>query len=342
MKKIVGIIAAVAMAASVFAVDFSAGTKIGGSLFNYDENGKIHMFKEANGSSKDANPNFSFSIGDDKAGAAIKITSNGGQAASGGYATVGAAAQSIWFKPFDMLKVTVGTTGTNLNQEHVSWWRGSQSGTAGEAGYALAFTPIDGLEIDAFILMGEGNWWFDDGSVNELAVKFQYSADFGTIAALFDANSKFKDLKFGAGYANNFNGVNAWANVLGFYAGEKFQRVRLELDANGSADAFSYEVFVPVDIAIEKGTDYWTNITSTKVAPDPVAVGLVAKVGYNLGGANVSLELRDSNLLAKDFSMVIEPKISGNHGCMAWDLAVTLNCAKTFTVDVPVNFAFNF
>ena len=37
MKKIVGIIAALAMAGAVFAVDFSAGGRLGGSLFNYND-----------------------------------------------------------------------------------------------------------------------------------------------------------------------------------------------------------------------------------------------------------------------------------------------------------------
>jgi len=43
MKKIVGILAAAAVATSVFAADVSASTKINGKLFSYDNAKKINI-----------------------------------------------------------------------------------------------------------------------------------------------------------------------------------------------------------------------------------------------------------------------------------------------------------
>ena len=66
MKKIVGIIGAVAMATSLFAADVSAGTKINGKLFNYGADEKLQLFSENNDSHDYANPNFVFGIAGDK------------------------------------------------------------------------------------------------------------------------------------------------------------------------------------------------------------------------------------------------------------------------------------
>ena len=122
MKKIVGILAAAAIATSVFAADVSASTKIGGKVFGYanEHPGKVDdedviipstfsLFKEGNDSHDYAQPNMTFSVSEDNVGATVKLTTDG---ANHG---VSITTQTIWFKPVDAFKVTVGNYDVALN-----------------------------------------------------------------------------------------------------------------------------------------------------------------------------------------------------------------------------------
>ncbi len=114
MKKIVGILAAAAVAASAFAADVSASTKIGGRLFNYEGN-TVKFLTEKNDSHDYANPNMTFSISDEKAGATVKLTTDGDKK------NVAMTTQTIWFKPIDALKITVGNFDIAKNQKTINY-----------------------------------------------------------------------------------------------------------------------------------------------------------------------------------------------------------------------------
>ena len=259
MKKIVGILSAAAvLAASVFAADVSAATQISGKVFGFStstkkESGvetktdKIDFFSQGNDSHDYAKPNISFSISDDKAGASIKLTTNGDTL------NVAQTSQSIWFKPIDILKVTVGNYGVNLNQESIDYG-GSYTGL-GSNGFLVSLNT-NGIGIDVGLDEGNNNTsWLsytkdtkdpDPNKDNEkksyptikpFFIKGSYTADFGTIGAyvLFNhadpnswegtfgkynlessnANSSIKNFDFGVGYKNTFNPITVFANVVG-------------------------------------------------------------------------------------------------------------------------------
>ena len=259
MKKIVGILSAAAvLAASVFAADVSAATKIGGQVFGFStstktESGvttktdKIDFFSQGNDSHDYANPNISFSISDDKAGASIKLTTDGNTL------NVAQTSQSIWFKPIDILKVTVGSYDVALNKETIDWTE-SYTGLGGN-GFLVSLNT-NGIGIDVGLAEGNNNAsWLsytkvskdpDPNKDNEkksyptikpFFIKGSYTADFGTIGAyvLFNhadpaswdatygkyniessnANSSIKNFDFGVGYKNTFNPITVFANVVG-------------------------------------------------------------------------------------------------------------------------------
>ena len=194
MKKIIGIIAAVAMATSVFAADVSAGTKIKGDLFNYGTDGTMKLFSENNDSHDYANPNFVFGIAGDKAGATLKITTDGNTSPA-------QTTQTIWFKPVDALKITAGNFDVALNKEQIDW---TESVTAlGGNGYLVSFNASGfGLDIGLHGNNG-GAYWLTKAkdtedaagntvkgalSIKRAFVKASYGADFGNIGAYLCLN----------------------------------------------------------------------------------------------------------------------------------------------------------
>ena len=137
MKKIVGIIGAAAvLVSSIFAADVAAATKINGSLFSYDAAKTFSMFKEGNDSHDYANPNITFSISDDKAGATVKLTTDGDDTA------VKMTTQTIWFQPIDALKITLGNHDVALNKEQIDWTE-SVTGLGGN-GYLISVNVSPG------------------------------------------------------------------------------------------------------------------------------------------------------------------------------------------------------
>ena len=343
MKKIVGILAAAAVAASAFAVDFSAGVRLEGSLFNYAGN-TIKLFQEAHVNEFYQAP-ISFSISDDKAGGQLKISNVKGDAA------VTADAWSIWFKPVDILKVTVGRWSTNLNQEHIGWCN-TDSGIEKD-GYALSLSTA-GFSWDIFLASGNGNYFFEkadgvDAAIAEFYTKVQYGADFGTVNAFLNAANNFKDFRFGAGF--NFGStlpVGLWINAIGTYAGNDFQRIRAEADVSTSFGSIGWELFVAGGYDMKAGTQNYNDtftgvegwhVGGTYYRAEPAAfLGFYTKFSIPADALNFYVEIKDGDVLAKDFSMTVKPGFTTNVGCCAIECAVEATLAKSFALNVPVNF----
>ncbi len=204
MKKIVGILAAAAIATSVFAADVSASTKIDGELFSYDGASKsFSLLKEFNGSHVYANPNMTFSVSDDKAGATVKLTTDTdkggiqqewGMSKERGKTLVGIEAQTIWFRPVDAVKISLGNVDVALNKESIKWTDSVYAVGDGQerAGYALSI-GVDSFSLDIGMQAWNTTWFdkvdgVDDPAIGETFVKAAYSADFGTIGAYVELN----------------------------------------------------------------------------------------------------------------------------------------------------------
>ena len=347
MKKIVGILAAAAvLATSVFAADVSAATKIKGEVLKYDGTEESFMlFTEGNDSHDYAQPNISFSISDDKAGASVKLTTDGKTK------EVKMTTQTIWFKPVDVLKITAGNFDVALNKEKIKWAE-SVTGLGGNG--LLLSLNVSGFGLDVGFTANEAYWLTSteaDPLIKQFFFKAGYSADFGTIAAYMEFNRQkdgrktyafhdalfsgdmntgaIGDIHFGAGYANNFNGIDMFVNVAG-YMGKQFNWVRPEAYIGGNVDAFGYQAFVAPIIFLNN---------KDGVKQDPaVNLELVAKVTYQLEPCKIYAQFYDKQLLNKKFVSTIEVGAEGSCGVANWKVWAQIDTLDKDKVDIAVPF----
>ena len=175
MKKIVMGIAALAMAASVFAVDFAARTVMEGSIaggtidIDGDETkeGTLTFWNLSAKDQKDADA-LVVSVNSDNAGAKFQMwyKYDGTDPMN-----LGVRGANIWFKPIDMLKVTVGDVSLKTFGETLDYWKSPDGGDAAThqtyswsgyssvegAGIALELTPVDGLWIAGGLVAKTGS-----------------------------------------------------------------------------------------------------------------------------------------------------------------------------------------
>lgn len=347
MKKIVGILAVAALfATSVFASDISAATKIEGKIFAQNGTSKqMDMLSQGNGSHDYANPNLTMSIADDQAGATVKLSTDGGDTA------IKMTTQTIWFKPVDALKISVGNYDLALNKEQIKWTE-SITGLGGN-GFVFSINA-DAVSFDIFLNEGNGgNFWMSkpdgaDPALKEFGFKFGFAGDFGNIGAFVDINrtdnrwtyhdalahidqkaDTIKNVMFGAGYRNTFSGIDAFVNVVG-YMGDKFDWIRPEVWVKGSADAFGYALFAAPCI--------WVNSDLNK----DFEMQLVAKLSYALDGATAYAQFDSKNLLADTFAAEVKLGASGNVGAMGWNAWLQLDVADKTNISVPFELTMGF
>ena len=334
MKKIVGIIAAVAMAASVFAVDFTAGIQLKGNLFTYADGGDMSALDLNAGNSKDDKP-FVFSISGDRAGGQVKIYDSDASTAADAKSKMAASAWNIWFKPFDAVRIDLGNTDVGLNCETVTYWRGKTYGSD-DWGYKATYNA-DALEI-ALFLSAKNAAWFSKAagttSVNEMAVKFGYNADFGNIAVIFDAKNKFDTLAFGAGYKGSFGSSTIFTDFV-FEKGAA-NGIKFDVDYKFSADAIGVELY----------TGVWA--TDISNFSDTMAIPLFIKASYALNGGSLyakfmsgKVNKMDVNDPFKGQSHNVEVGYDGNLGAISYEVAANYNITtKGFSVPFWVRLSF--
>ena len=349
MKKIVGILTAAAIATSVFAADISAKVQLEGNLFKYNTDGSMSALDIAKPGAQSWNPIFNVSVNGDNAGAEFCVATGDfmGKIAywQKGYDTY-ASNFKIWMSPIDGLKLTFGHNGFNLNQEHINYSK-SDSGLDELFGYSLGFAK-DGLSFDVMLVNPIDdskvdnapssykmtiNPWMSMGTDNKViirdtAFKFQYGADFGTVNAILVAKDTFKDLKFGAAYANNFSGVNMFLNVLGYMSNSKFNKLRAELYGEGNVDALAWKLFPVIEFSPD--------------AADKVEALIYARVDYALDGFGIYLYVEDEGLtkIMNGKPLVIKPGFKGNIGAASWDVAFKIDVDKKTAFSVPVVFSY--
>ena len=351
MKKIVGIVGAALLASSIFAVDFSAGVRLQGQFFAYnaaDEN--VHVLMEEHVNEFYHLP-ISFSVSGDKAGGQLKLSDKGNDGDTANKSVV-ADAWSVWFKPVDVLKITVGRWSTNLNQEHIGWCN-TDSGIESD-GYALSLNTA-GFGWDLFLASGTGKYFIEapkgkDVTVGELYTKVQYGADFGTINAFFNAINTFKDFRFGVGYnAGSLLPVNLWVNVIGVYAAEDFQRIRAEADVSTNFGSIGWELFLAGGMDFKNGSacnaftgvEGW-HVGGTYGARDKAFLGFYTKFSIPVDAFGFYVELKDSDVLADNFEMLIKPGFNVNVGAAGVGVAVEFTAKEKIDIKVPLEFKISF
>ncbi len=303
-------IAAVTMAASMFAVDLSAQLKFDGSLLDmsFDDASKasaITVNKPSGRKPWDAT-GLDFAVSGEKAGATINLDASGS-----------AVGYSLWTKVSDNVTVKLGDLDYNWNVETIDW--GGKINGAGSNGVAC---DINAGAFSASVLLnpGFGNAWFANKNINDTAVYVKYGADFGTLGLAYIGKPSAKAHNISAGYKGNFGGVGLFTDVA-FAIADKQQDVKADVFVNGNADAFGYAAYAQMDY----------DVTGSKVAN----VQALAKFTYALDGFTPYLYLKDGDLLAKDFAATIKPGVTFSLGGAAADVAVAINVAKTTSISVP-------
>ena len=365
MKKIVGIMAAAAVAVSAFAVDFSAGMQLKANLFEYNgAEESVSAFKLWNENTKDDKP-FIFSVSDERVGATIKIFDACGDtkyinvdvdkpetvkqiSAKGQLPSIMSAhAYNIWFKPFDAVRVDLGSQDIALNKEHVTWWKGNITGGKmnnwdgiGEWGYK-ATVNVDAFTFAVALLAGDDTPWMSkakdaDAAVGETTIYAAYAADFGKIGFIFDAKDTFKNLKIAAGYSNNFDGVEIFADAM--FASKKANKdadpvnsIAIDFDARTTIDAIGLEAYFN-----------WASPLKD-MKKDNMRVACYAKGSYAINGGSAFVKFENDNLIADKFGADITIGYDGNLGPMSYEVAALVSVAnEKVSFGVPCYFRVGF
>jgi len=325
MKKIVGILAAAAVAASAFAADLSAGVRLAGDLFNYDGatgDVKALMLKNEN---QFWHAPLTLTISSDRAGGTFKFTDgdNGSAFTTGKWA--------IWFKPFDVLKVNLGTIDKSMNVETIDY--GGRLINYDAWGASLDVN-VDAFSMTLSLITGKGDYWFSkpnggDVSVGQLNFYAQYGADFGTISAMFDAKDKFDTLSFGVGYKNTFDPVTIFVDAAFYKAATN--GIGADFDIVFAQDALNIQAYVQ-----------WKATDLSNIGTSSMTLLTLAKFAYTLDKGTVYLYFKDANILASNFKCTIKPGFTGSVGIMNYEIAAQFDIASSVKISVPVNFKVNF
>ncbi|MEE3313368.1 MAG: hypothetical protein VZR56_04315 [Treponema sp.] len=252
---------------------------------------------------------------------------------------------NAWFK--DKKTVAVEEIGDDLEDDAKGWYETAKY-TGDAAAYDDYYKDNKSDIIDAYL-----DHYIDthdtDPAIAELGFKAAYSADFGTVSAIFDAKDNFKNLKFGAGYKNTFDPLTVWVNVLGVtdrkHDDKKkvaFDHVRVEAFEEVGIDALKVKAF--------EAFQFNTNLADGAKTNDKIDIAAFLYLGYNLGDATPYLKIKDEDFLQKKFAMIINPGVEFKVGDCSIDAGLeidtSVNDDKVETgkvgVSVPVKFSMSF
>ena len=359
MKKIVGIIAALAMAGAVFAADISAKVELDGNLLKY--NGTTEGLTALNvdkPSDQHWNAVFSTSVSGDNAGASFVVMSGNSETNFGWNKqgkTLAGRNWQIWMKPADALKFTIGKIDSNLNQEQITW---SQTAIKVDSNGFGINIGIDAISVDLMFTPDLGNDWMKDAktlkaadqaaatdgdaeaaarvaaddyetAIGQTTIKLGYGADFGNIGLWFQGNDSFKSNTIAVGYSNNFGDVFAFLNAGATLVKDMDPTIRVEAFAKGNVDAFGWAIWVPVDVDLNLDED---NLT----------LGTILELTYALDGATGYFRLNDGNFLADDFAAEFRIGAKGSVGGAGWNIWAQIDVAEKTNFSVPFEFSYGF
>ena len=334
MKKIVGILSAAAMATSMFAAEVAGNLKLNGKLANFDGDNFTLLHAPDVESNPWGNQTLKLSVNADVAGAAVDFLSKK-STVSDKDAVLGCN-WNIWFKPADMVKLTVGNLGGyELNSETINYTNLVNNGGWGYAGE---------VNVDAFSLAistTSDKWLGKDNEVPNLYLRAGYAADFGKIQAAMKADDTFKKLQFAAGFTGSADSISYFADVLfGMDStGDKTVNTLLaDAFLRYGADALEVKAYLKAGIPMESGVAF-------TIAPK-------AYVGYQLDACKVSCEVNANTITIQDGNknplteINVTPKVEGNFGGMGWEVSAKMGIpcvdGKKFTVEVPFGINMNF
>ncbi|MCQ2582948.1 MAG: hypothetical protein MJ160_03475 [Treponema sp.] len=313
MKKIVGILAAAAMAGSLFAVDMSAALKFNGSIFNSADK-TVMSLEQPKAQKGHGQTGIDLTVSADKAGATL-ILGNG----YGGGNSVNYEGFKMWVQPADFLKINLGELDYCLNKESIDY-AGCLNGAGGQ-GFGIDITPVDGLTLNVVLNPGYGAW-MTDGAAEGTNVYAKYATDAGTFGVAYLGSNNFADNKVSASYSNNFSGVDMFAD---FAYGIEAKAINADLFVKGNADAFGYAVYVDFGYVA-----------------DTASLGAKGKFTYNMGSCTPYVYVKCANFMADPFAMTLKPGVNFNIGAAGVEIAADVSIGSTTSVNIPFGISLNF
>ena len=331
MKKIVMGLAAVAMAATMFATDFTGGLKLTGDLFNYTtdgtDKGKMTVLSAISNKNDGTKAEATLSLSSEKVGASIKIAAD---MTSDDKAKLVLSGNSLWFKPIDALKLSLN--GNELSMKVKDDWE-IKSGE----GYGAEYTAGD--FVGSVTL--KGDWVAKankdaDAVINNIGLKAVYdNADAGKVTAIAvfgpDAVSdkSFKEIDLGLNYAKDFDGTKVDAMGL-IWLNDGYVKSAAYVDVSGTAGDVAWGVKPVIDnTKASKTTQIDTTVKATvadvtgEVTPKftlkdgaDTVVGLNASVAYTIEGIGLKAIYDNTNFDANDGYIAVE--VTGTFDVMSW------------------------
>lgn len=366
--------AVAAMATSMFAADVAATVQMEGSLAGGDKD-STYIWKLNKKDQKDADAAI-ISVSGDKAGAQFQLwyNYNAGKEADivieepkawetaeldGKMVSITGGLQirntNVWFKPIDMLKVTVGDVSSGAwFGNTLDYWKNPVGGkkddfnswgakyssfaTVEGCGVMAELTPIEGLVINGGITAGVGNSFVTiaHNSGNATVAAYGVGAKYTLGNLPLTAGVTFRDsgkdevkllsvgVMYGGAYADGFHtSINARLRMNEGNAG-KLDGITIDNYFRFGAGALAACLRAPV------------TIRTANTDADPSYMVFSAKVSYGLGTFTPYLlfgsDLDNNNAIvltkfADTFQMQIQPGVTCNVGSCALDVAARINIA---------------
>ena len=312
MKKIVGIIAALAMAGAVFAVDIASMIHGWTDLLSMDlatEGSKPSFLGVRDPFDRQYawySTGIKFSVAADKCGGSFEVNHRDAEVMS----------VNAYVQPTDAVKIAVGKIGLATNAETIDYTK-LRAFDDGKEGWAIDLTPVDGLTINTMLVTGNArSWgwafWGANGKIGETGVKIGYSADFGSVFALIDYADPVTDIS--AGYSGNFGGIGIFADFA-YTMKENDNSLGVDLFVDGHADAFGYKVYVK----FARGLDTEVNQLCAKF-----------RGSFALDFGNAYLRVVTVNALADDFPIQVQPGLEFNIGAASLDVGFQFDMNSDF------------
>ena len=268
---------------------------------------------------------------------------------------------TVWCKPLDVLKLTIGDQNVATNVESIDW---SKLYNVDTKGFAVTLSPVEGFNFD--LVFGKDGYgdWLSNGDLARILAKASYSADFGTASVVFGYKGdshKFVDKTTGAaapagvGYGYYLDGddwkygITAGNTYLGDTYEYKSQKdSELVFGAGFSGNAGPVSFFADVAATIKPQADkafdsvgfdafatfaqdaltakayVKANIKPNASGKAKTDVGFKLKGEYSLGDVTPYVVISSDDLIIDDgdIGLKIKPGFTANVGECAIDVAV--------------------
>lgn len=356
MKKIVGILTVAAMATSMFAADVAARVVMEGSLAGGDKN-STYVWQLNQKEQKDADAAI-IEVNGDKAGAKFQLWYK----YTGADADLKVRSTSLWFKPVDSVKVTLGDVssgpwfGNTLDYwknpvgssaaAYNSWVaRYSSYATVEGAGIMVEVTPVEGLTINGGITAGTDKdnkkHFFEKAGDTTKVAKYGIGAMYNipniplTIGATYRDEGKGADklVSVGAKYGNAYSDpFHTSINARMRFENKKMAGVTIDNYFKYASGALNACLRAPVTIRLGDDSSYMS-------FSGKVSYAVEGYVPYFMFGSD--LDNNDATLLDKfadTLSLQFQPGVTFNVGACSLDVGARINKAANNSISWSIPF----